>query len=145
MIDPRRLFDTYIEIFESTFKKVSSLDSVRKECRDQVETLGLIGDDPFTLAHQMGIYLLSTRLTIPVNVSKVEGDRFMSWDKGGRDENQILFWRDRPIWDEFDVCRECGGLHPSGYDLYTKAPVLHDFFPKRKHTLYLRFLITGGI
>lgn len=129
------IFKRYIELFEDTFTSVKTLD----ERSDGMVIVGLVGKDPWAIAHAIGASLLSLRIPGELPLKR-EGEQFLKATYiSGREA--ILYWRDPPIWDSFYVCKRCKGGHPDGIDKWTKEKVDHAWMPMRAYTLYMRYKI----
>lgn len=129
------IFNKYLELFESTFDGIYELDQHYKG----IQIIGLAGTDPDHIAHRVGLHLMRLRVWSDGDLTKEEGRR--SPEDYNCIAHRILRWQDRPIWDAFETCKECGRSHPDGINPFTKDPVDHPWQPEVVYTLYMRFLI----
>ena len=135
-MDYKTVFDMYVRLFENTFVVIADATEVSES--DDFLVVGTIGENPYTMAENVGKALLDSRfpsLSLPI---KNEGESFLPLSSriyGPAD----LVWRDRPVWDSFDVCQVCGFAHEDGVDPWIKEPVGHAWVPTKAYTIYMRF------
>ena len=134
-MDYEGIFKKYVELFESTFRIVLEPE---EPIQDTV-TLGLCNENPYGVAHTAGAALVNLRVPSGYLPEQKVGEPLNG--KVCLPPKAILFWRDRPIWDSFPVCRRCGCVHPDGIDPWIKETVNHKWEPVKMYSLYMRFRI----
>ena len=131
----KNVFNAYIKLFEGTFSFVRFL----RERVNGLITVGLLNEDPLSIAHDVGLSLLHLRYPVRELPIKVEGERFRESVRTVK--GAILEWRDPPIWDDFEICKICRQVHPNGIDPWTKERIHHVWIPVRVYTVWMRFRI----